>query len=256
MSSYLRFISAVTFAVISTLIAVLIAAQNAFAAKELTPDEIVEKADEGRMPFPEMSFLAIAKDFEKGKLAHETRYQVLNKGREASLVTTIFPERQKDRKLLMKGNDLWLYTPDIKRAARVSMQQKLTGEISNGDLARTNYSGDYDAKLIGMETIKGKKAYHLDLKSKHSGVTYSRIEYWVQKDDHLPIKAVFYAVSGKVLKTGQYLDATDVLGKKCITKLHIIDALNTDRQSVLTYTKHKRVKISESDFNKERLGDD
>ena len=221
----------------------------------LSADEIVAKADERRLPQGTLSFNVAVADYEGQSEPRKTKYQVLNKSNQASLVETVFPERQRGRKLLMEDESLWFYTPDIRRAARVSMQQKLTGEIANGDLSRTNLAGDYSAKIVGMQTVNGVEAYHLDLRAKREGVTYSRLEYWVAKKDYLPIKAVFYAVSGKVLKTGTFSDPKKVLGQVCITKVTVRDALDPKRYSVMTYGNHQRTRLPASVFSKESLGE-
>src|SRR5262249_23659924 len=102
------------------------------ASPVVNAEEAVKKADEGRMPDGEVTFVARVLDYDQKSLLRETRYRVSSQGESASLIETIAPERQKGRKLLMEGDSLWLYTPDIKRPARVSLQQRLTGEVSNG----------------------------------------------------------------------------------------------------------------------------
>jgi outer membrane lipoprotein-sorting protein len=225
-------------------------------AMAISADEIVAKADERRLPKGTLSFNVSVSDFEgKDGEGRKTKYKVLNKSSVASLVETTFPERQQGRKLLMEDDSLWFYTPDIRRAARVSMQQKLTGEIANGDLSRTNLAGDYNAKLIGVKSINGVEAYHLDLRAKSSSVTYSRLEYWVSKADFTPIKTVFYAVSGKVLKTGTFSEVKTILGQKCVTKVTVRDALDPKRYSIMVYANHQRERLPASVFSKESLGE-
>ena len=41
---------------------------------------------------------------------------------------------------------------------RLSLSQRLTGEVSNGDLARANFAGDYKPKLLRTETVDGRVA--------------------------------------------------------------------------------------------------
>ena len=229
---------------------------RAGASSDLSGDQIVKKADENRLPTGTLSFTATVQDFESGdKAARETRYHVLNKSDDASLVETVFPERAQGRKLLMEGSSLWFYTPDIKRAARVSMQQRLTGEIANGDLVHTNYAGDYDASIKGVESVGGVEAYHLLLKAKRPSVTYSSLEYWVSKKDFLPLKATFYAVSGKVLKTGVFSEPKMILGHKIVTRMLVRDAINPKRYSVMTHSEHQRTRLPASVFSKESLGE-
>jgi len=215
----------------------------------------VAAADTGRIPPGSIVFNSTVKDYRGDAVVRETRYQVYNKDREKSLVKTIFPERQSGRKLLMDNDNLWFYTPDIKRPTRVSMQQKLTGEVANGDLARTNFSGDYGAKLVGIEDKGGQKNMHLALTANHKGVTYSKIDYWVTVKDVLPLRAIFYAVSGKKLKTAEYTNVQTVLGKKCVTVTTFTDALDTSRRSILTYSNFERTTIPASLLSKEGLSE-
>lgn len=225
-------------------------------ALALTADDIVRKADERRMPAAPLAFTAQVKEMQGANVTGETKYQVLSRGREAGIVETVFPERQQGRKILMEGDNLWLYTRDTKRPARVSMQQKLSGEIANGDLARTDFHGDYDAELVGKEKIDGgKESYRLRLKAKREGVTYSRIDYWVNTKDFFPVKAVFYAVSGKALKQGVYLEPKTVMGQKVITKLKVTDIMDPNRSSMLTYMNHRKQRLPASLFNKEAMND-
>ncbi len=117
--------------------------------------ELLKRADEHRSPSGDFSFVVKASEFKTKKLSKETVYKVYSKEGRYSLIETIYPERLLGRKLLMKESSLWLYLPNVHRPTRVSMQQRLTGEVSNGDIARTNFVDDYTPKLLG--TVKWKK---------------------------------------------------------------------------------------------------
>jgi outer membrane lipoprotein-sorting protein len=108
------------------LIPLLFSITVAASANAETPNEMIRKSDKLRSFDTDISFVAEVQDF-KGANVQTSKYKVFNKGTKMSLVETIFPERQTGRKLLMKDEDLWLFTPDIKRPTRVSMQQRLTG---------------------------------------------------------------------------------------------------------------------------------
>lgn len=228
---------------------------SAATAYALDADELVRDADEGRVPPGAIVFISHVEDYEDGRLERESSFKVLNKDRQASLVETLQPERQRGRKLLMDNDNLWYYTPDLRKPARVSLQQRLTGEVANGDLARTNFSGDYSARLVGRDKINGRDTYKLELAAKQKSVTYSRIDYWISVQGRLPVKAVFYAVSGKVLKTAEYTGVKNVLGKKCVTKTVFVDALDKGKKSVLTYSSHRPGRFPASVFNKEGLSE-
>lgn len=226
---------------------------SAFAAGA-TPVEIVKEADDVRAPQFEYSMNVKVRSVGKGDPVDDT-YRVSVRGMKASLVEQTEPERLRGRKLLMLENDLWLYTPNTRRPTRVSFEQKLTGEVANGDISRTNFGGDYDPVLSGQEKVGAQEAWKLRLTAKSKDVTYHMIDYWVGKKGHVPIKAVFYAKSGKALKTATYSNLKPVLGKNRITRTVITDILQPGRQSVIDNYQYKREKFDDATFNKETLGD-
>lgn len=223
--------------------------------KRLTPAEIVKRADEARCPQGSLSFTVRVTDSEGASESKETVYRVSSRDSNNSLVETKEPERLKGRKLLMQGEDLWIYLPDLKRPTRIGFEQRLTGEVSNGDLARTNYGQDYSARLMGLDTVDGKKCYRLMLTAKRKTLPYRRIVYWVEKDTFFPVKVKFFALSGKLLKTGVYSDPQPILNKTRVTKFMIQDATHANHQSTLVYSDFKVDKFDESFFSKESLGD-
>lgn len=231
---------------------------QAASAASISPDEIVRRSDDARYPQGDTSVLVAVKDYSKGKLDRETRYQVFSKtgqGETRSVVDTVYPQRLTGRKLLMRGNDLWLYLPSVKRPTRISLREKLTGEVSNGDIARTDYSRDYSAKLLGREKAGNTTLVKLELSARNKDVTYSKILYWVQEGTWRPAKAEFFALSGKLLKTGVFIDYKPVLGVVRSTKMVIRDALQPSKESQLSYSQHKRLPLDESFFSKESLSE-
>ena len=154
----------------------------------------------------------------------------------------------------MHDTDMWLSTPEIKRPVRISLQQKLTGEVSNGDIARTNFAGDYDGVIEKEEEIKDKgKAWVLDLKATRKDVTYAAIKYWVLKSNFMPIKSEFYTADGKLLKKAVYALPQIVMGDSRITTVVIHDAIVPSNESIMKMTEHKKENLSDSFFNKDQF---
>ncbi len=180
-------------------------------------------------------------------------YDVSFKDVNNSLTIQTQPERARGRKILMKDYDIWLFTPNIKKPLRISLEQKLTGEVANGDIARTNYAEDYDATILATENKDGVEFYKIELKAKNKKVTYGRIEYLVNKKDNAPIGAVFYALSGKALKSAEFLDYKNIHGIKRSTKMVIKDFIQKNKVSTLVFSDHQPKTFNESLFNKDRM---
>ena len=95
------------------------------------------------------------------------------------LTTFVAPPRNVCRSLLALGRDLWIYLPDAGKPVRIPFSQRLVGQVSNGDVARADYAGDYDATLAGEATVDGVACHVVDLKAKTKDVTYAAVKYWV-----------------------------------------------------------------------------
>ncbi len=219
-------------------------------ASDVDPNEIVKKADLRRgLGNTPHSFNVTITNQENKKEVYKVSFKDVN----ASLTEQTEPERARGRKLLMKDYDIWLYTQNIKKPLRISLEQKLTGEVANGDIARTNYAEDYDATILGVEKRGNNEFYKLELKAKNKKVTYGRIEYFVSKKDSIPMEATFFALSGKPLKRAAFSDFKPIQGLSRSTKMVITDYLQKDKVNTLIFSDHKPQKFDESIFNKDRL---
>jgi hypothetical protein len=228
----------------------LIICNNIAFSETFDANEIVKKADLKRgLGNVSHSFTVSITNQDDKKESYQVSFRDVN----ATLTLQVEPERAKGRKLLMKDYDIWLYTKNIKKPLRISLEQKLTGEVSNGDIAKTNYAEDYDAKIIGTEKINGTDHFKLELIAKNKKVTYSKIEYYVTKKDFSPSEATFYALSGKPLKKAQFLDFKLILGTTRSTKMVISDYLQKEKTSTLVFSNHHPTKFDDSLFNKDRL---
>lgn len=222
----------------------------AFAAN-VDVNDIVKKADQKRgLGNVSHSFKVTITNSGDAKVEV---YKVSFKDMNASLTEQLEPERAKGRKMLMKDYDMWLFTPNIKKPLRISLEQKLSGEVSYGDIAKTNYAEDYDAKLLSTEKVNNKEVYKIELTAKNKKVTYGKIEYLVDTKDNNPVEAIFFALSGKPLKRAEFLDFKPVKGQSRSTKMLIHDYLLKDKTSTMVFSEHNPEKFEESIFNKDRL---
>ena len=72
----------------------------------------------------------------------------------SNLVRYSDPPRDAGKLVLMDGPAMWFYDPASKASIRISPQQRLIGQASNGDVMTVNLARDYTAKLAGAETLK------------------------------------------------------------------------------------------------------
>jgi hypothetical protein len=195
----------------------------------------VRDADRYRRPADSFVWKITITSAEAKKAPSVDGFEVYVKGGGRSFVRFVAPPRNVGRSLLALGRDLWIYLPDAGKPVRIPLSQRLVGQVANGDIARADYGGDYDATLIGEETVNGVACHVLDLKARSKEVTYAALKYWVAKDGRRPVKAEFYAGTGTLLKTGVFDNFKTAGGRVLATRLTLADAIRRDRKSVMDF---------------------
>ena len=174
-------------------------------------------------------------DYEAGKSDEEHLYEVSQKGTDKTYVEFMSP-REKGRHLLMLGDDMWVYLPDTSRPVRITPLERLTGDASNGDVARTNYAVDYTPVYLRTEKVGATECHVLELTAKRKGATYQRILYWLRTEDARPVRAEFYLTSGKHIKSATFDEYAAYGGKQLLHKLTLYDEIRHNSHSVLEYS--------------------
>jgi outer membrane lipoprotein-sorting protein len=187
------------------------------------------------------------------KADEETNVMIVKSKMENSMAFFLEPRSSKGQKMVMKQRNMWFIKPGVSKPVSISPRQKLMGGASNADIASTNYAGDYDAVLLSTEEVNGVPCYVFDLTGKTKSVTYDKIKYWVSTDRNLGLKAEFYSVSGKLLKTAffQYEQTVEIDGKSIpfVSEMRIVDSVQADTETIMTYEDVKVKKIPSSEFS-------
>ena len=183
------------------------------------------------------------------KESEESSFLVYLKGNDKTLIKVLSPKKNLGRNMLMLGENMWVYVPNIRRSIRVSLNQKLTGEAANGDISRMRWAGDYKFKI----EKKDAKEWLLFLEATKEGLTYSKIRVWVDAKDKRPLKAEFLTLSGQTIKTATYLNYKNTLNKMRPTKIHIVDNLLKSQFSDIFVDKMENKNFPDSMFTEKSL---
>ena len=225
----------------------------AASGQEITPEQIVENADHIRFPTTGFQVDIKITTTKPDRDPEIKEYRILSKGNERTLLMTTAPAIDKGTILLMKDHDLWAFLPNLSQPVRLPLSAKLTGEVSNGDIARANFSGDYEPTLLGTEEIEKETYYTLELIAARRGVTYKRVLYWVNKATFRPFKAEFYSVSNRLIKTCHYQGYKTIAGEVRPTELVMVDAVTRKGRSVMDYRNMRLRKLPDKVFTKQYL---
>lgn len=214
---------------------------------------IVEKADRVRFPADPFEAVVTITSTDADGTAEPRRYRVFAKGQDNTIVMVTEPASERGQVLLMKGRDLWIFLPTVSQPVRLSLAQRLTGQVANGDLARANFAGDYTAKLLRTEKLDNESLYVLDLTAVDRSVAYHRVMYWVRQGTYWPVKAEFYSLSDRLLKTCLYQNFKTMAGRERPTRLVMQNALIKDEESILEYSAMKVRELPDRMFTKDFL---
>ncbi len=231
----------------------LLSVPSVSAQQGLSAQDILRRADEVRFPQQGFEVLVNIRTAQDGRTREERLFKVLSKGNENTVVLTLEPASERGQILLMRGHDLWLFLPRVSQPVRLSLAQRLVGQVSNGDIARANFAGDYTPRLLGVEKAGNDDLYVLDLTALDRTVTYQRVRYWVRQANFRPYRAEFYSLSDRLLKTCRYDEFKPLGGKARPTKLVMVDALNKGEESTLEYSSMKLRELPDQIFTKEYL---
>src|SRR5919206_2785501 len=123
-----------------------------------SPAEIVAATDAIRNPGEPFRVSLSLVEFENGSARDTVQLAVHSKMDPATrqyrnLVRYEAPPRDKGKLVLLSAANMWFYDPASKASIRISPQQRLIGQASDGDVLTVNLAHDYSAKLVGEESI-------------------------------------------------------------------------------------------------------
>ena len=220
-------------------------------ASEITPGQILERADEARGNVEGIEWEILIDSNEKGRKQRRT---LRVKARDFnSLAEFIAPAKVRGQKLLMIDRNMWFIKPGLRKPVPISPRQKLLGGASNGDIASTNYAGDYEVTKASMDLSNGEPCHLFDLRATSKKATYDRIMYWISEKRLVGVKADFYTVSGKRFKSAafEYGNSIIVQGqpRPFVSRMIITNALIKNDVTVMTYKEPAVGNIPDSTFN-------
>jgi hypothetical protein len=208
--------------------------------------EILANADRVRYPGRPFRMTNTLSQYVAGKRRDQVVLDVYAKidpksGQFNSLVNFVSPARDTGKRVLYNGSNLWFYDPASKASVRISPQQRLIGQVSDGDVITVNLSVDYEPSITGEETVEGPdrdphECWSLNLAAKTSSAIYNHLELWVEKGTFRPIKGKYYADSGRLLKIAFFRKYSEALGGSRAMESVIIDAVDSRQATTIKTT--------------------
>ncbi len=205
--------------------------------------KLLERADDIRNPSKAFTMRIQVKSDDS-----EQEFEVMLKGTDKTLIVAKAPARDLGRNMLMLDRDFYTYIPNLKRSMRLSLAQKMSGQVANGDIARTRWAGDYNVKVEGTDA----KETQLLLDGNKKNLTYQKIRLWVDTASARPLRADFLGLDGKtLLKKAVFEDYKTFAGAQRPGRLRISDT--GGKQSTITITNMTARDLGDSIFSTTNL---
>lgn len=155
------------------------------------------------------------------------------------------------------ADDQWLYLPALKRVKRISSNNK-SGPFMGSEFAYEDLTSQevdkYTYKYIQDDTANGKQAFRLERYPVDPKSGYTRQVVWVDQKEYIPLRIVYYDRKGALLKTLQFGDYHQYMGR--YWRAHSMEMKNvqTGKSTELTWSDitfgHE---LSDRDFHKNAL---
>jgi len=232
----------------------LFLAVNLFA---LTPKEILDRVDKN-MVYRTIKYVGIMTIKKGRRKPRVKKFKAVAKGRDKAFIEFINPG-DRGTKYLKLGDELWVKGAYAERADKISghmLRESMMGsDFSYEDTMENEKLIDkYNVKLIGIEKINGKECYKLELVSKVKKISYPKRIVWVDRNNFVPLKEQFFALSGMLLKEMNILEIKKIGGRFVPVKIKME---NKQRKNSYTILEMKKVVIdaplSNSVFSKRNL---
>lgn len=214
-----------------------------------TPDEMLRRVDEHRLIGNNFEMTIRIEGYVNNYIKDSTVMRGYVNDGKMSQIVFLEPLKVKDRKIIIKDNEMWLIIPKVKNPIHITPSQRLVGGISYGDVAASSFADGYTVKLNGEEMIVGmspdgtkteaSKCYLLELTAKGKNPNYNKVILWIERQNYLPVKADFYALSGKKMTTVYYTSPREWNDKIIVTKMFLYDQINTSKHFSMEYSEIK-----------------
>jgi outer membrane lipoprotein-sorting protein len=166
--------------------------------------EVLSKIDAAGPKFSGMAADVVKTDYTKviSDKTTESGTVVIRRTKPKELQVKIEFTKPEQRFVALRGQKAELYLPKINTVQEIDLGKQsdmvnkvvLVGFGTTGKELQSNY----DVKLLGEETVSGRKTYHLELtpKSKQLKEQFSKMEVWIADDGTIPVQQKVVRPSG------------------------------------------------------------
>jgi hypothetical protein len=164
------------------------------------------------------------------------------------LLRYLTPETDFNNLILSRDNKMWVYTRKTSRPIPISIQQRLLGDASIGDVLDVDLRNRY----AGTIENQGKTSL-IKLSAIVNDALYDKVNLTIDAVTCRPVQADFQTRTGKLLKQLRFLTFTKVNGKEIASRMEILDKVETARVTSIFFSGFRFSNLPASYFEKDNL---
>lgn len=149
------------------------------------------------------------------------------------------PARDRGTKYLKRGGQLWVYLPSAEKVIRISGHM-LRRSMMGSDFSYEDFldapvlTRDYDAKLVGEESVNGRPCWILDLDARVRRVTYPRRKLWIDRESFAPRRSELFARGGRLMKRMEFSEDRRIGDRVYPTRYLLQNLLRRGTRTIMT----------------------
>jgi len=182
----------------------------------VNPRDLIQQAMDhwrGVSSYSEMTMTIHRPDWERSM-----SMQSWTKGEKTSLVRVTAPKKDTGNATLIKGNDMWSFSPKINRIIKIpsSMmgQSWMGSDFSNKDVSKsTEIIDEYDHRLIETRELDGHTEYVIEsVPHEDAAVVWGR-EVLIIRDDEILLEQQFWDQDDRLVKAMKAIEIKELGGR-------------------------------------------
>jgi len=222
----------------SLLILLLAGLAMSMSGQDLSPKEVVRKADE-KFNGEKTSTSIMAMTIVRPTWERTIEFKNWTSGREYALTLITLPAKDKGQSFLKRQNEMWSWNPTISRLIKLPpsmMSQGWMGsDYTNDDILKeSSVVNDYHHTIIGEEELDGRICYKIKLVAKEdAAVIWGHQIRWIDKKDFLFLKSELFDEDGYLVRTETGTEIKTMDGRLIPTRIELIPAEEEDQMTII-----------------------
>jgi len=204
---------------------------------ESLPDGARLLEDSDNAYFPERAeFTMKIENYDEGEKEQWYKMECSLDGADRYLLVYTDPGIMRGQTQLRLGGTIYKYVRRIDRIKQVSARQSFQNTIlSQEDVMSATLSRFYTIEGVEEETGEnGEQLYSMSLKAKSRKVAYDTIVANIDEESLLPVRRLYYARSGELVKEMITKEIRKEGGKLEYVRFRIVDSLHPEKYAVVT----------------------